>query len=143
MFGLKIRPSLLSKMMFKKLPLCVAALLYSATLDYKHVAPVNLQQRRGSDRANALLSYQKLSTSLFVCAGKFYFYTRAKTKFQNHSNILHTSNLRRQRLRANKVVGVFACGSVGAHVAEGRSLAEYRLEEVDVLINVRGEGRGG
>lgn len=33
--------------------------------------------------------------------------------------------------------------SVGAHVAEGRSLAEYRLEEVEVLINSCGEGRGG
>lgn len=33
--------------------------------------------------------------------------------------------------------------SVGTHVAEGRSLAEYRLEEVGVLINACGQGRGG
>lgn len=59
--------------MFKKLPLCVAAFLYSATLDYKHDACVNLQQRRGSDRANALLPYQKLSTSFVCLCGKVLF----------------------------------------------------------------------
>lgn len=119
-----------------------AAILFSITVDF-FTSEIGVQTCCSSELTAA--PWEGLSKRAcflqeikhqFVC---FVFFSPcvkielARTKFQNHSSILHTSNLRQQRLQANKVVGVFACGSVGAHVAEGRSLAEYRLEEVDVL----------
>lgn len=145
----KICPSLFKKMIIKKR--CRSSVWSYSRFFFFFANEIGLQaccssseptaapwEWPGSRAAAPFL--QNLSSSLFV----WFFFSPLVCKNRtcphkvpkNHSNILRTSGE-----QSGGCVCVHA--SVGEHVAEGRSLAEYRLEEVEVLINACGEGRGG
>lgn len=132
-----------------------AAILFGVTVDLffflqmklesNYVAHLNLQQCRGTDPAHAqqLHSYKILApVCFFLLLCKIRSCPHKVPKSQQHSaHVKFAAAAASLGEQSGGCVCVHA--SVGAHVAEGRSLAEYRLEEEEVLINACGEGRGG